>query len=287
MLTGQFVNDLCETLIELVVEHPSGLAYRYTSTRVGARIGEITEVTCTGNGMAVRLPPSGFIDQVCDSYPAFGASSAMLHVPRYSLRLVDANGDGTVTDVVGLVPDRFRSILGPLTLRKAVTELYSEMGRNLGGLLGCNRGKLSAIEVGEIVSSCGSRIKLIINDRDYTKIELLHAILPPQPASGISVIQRYSMGEDIVHIFTRGKGRLLRTVGGRDRFESIAFEITDRNPWEMIVVHPDEYYQVVNDGPQDVEYFWAFINHEDAYNRGALHGLTKDLNDLMCWDFLV
>jgi len=276
-----------DTRIDMVIGLTDGSTIAYTSARAGAKIGGIdSTILRDGQGRGEwRIPPHGSIEQLCEAYPSFGATGARLHFPGYGLVFEDQRGNGTVTNIVGSQPARFRSIAGPLTMKKAFAAMCSEWGRNISSLFEPTKGKLSAADVPEIVSSCGSKIKLIVNDRDYTKLELLHAVLPPRPESGASIVQRYSKGEDILHVFTCGRGRFLRTTGGRSSFESIPFEVTSDNLWEVTAVAPDEYYQVINDGSTELEYFWAFVDHEDAFNTGGLMGLTRAENDRQGWGF--
>jgi hypothetical protein len=260
----------------------SGERYVYISEGSYDEIGRITHVTCIRkDGTSVRMPTSGFIDEVCSTYPKYGVTNACLDFNQGQRLYRDETGQGIVTHAVSAIDKESLEKHLNTKMVDIVINLYHESGRTLFGIIGSN---LCASEVDTITGSCGSSIKLMINGKErYKKVELLHAILPNGPGE----VQMYSMGEDIVHVFTRGKGVLLRTVRERMAFESIDVEITSNNPWQMVVVPPREYYQVVNTSTDtELEYFWFFLDHNDAYNRGGVHPLSKEENERNGWRFV-
>jgi hypothetical protein len=122
------------------------------------------------------------------------------------------------------------------------------------------------------VSDCGSLIELVIGP-EYKGFALLHASLP----KGASLIQCHGAGGEILHLFYKGKGKLLRTADSQSTFISTEFD-TSTGGWHLIVVDPQELYQVLNEGVEPVEYFFIFVDHQDSRSRGLSR--TIDFADL-------
>ena len=107
------------------------------------------------------------------------------------------------------------------TLSNIAKKFYIKAGRSLLRIAG---GLIQSSKTGSSLGSCNSLIQLIIDTPEFKILELLHAQVPPKNGPGI--VQRYSMGGDIIHLFTKGNVLFNRTVDRQ--FESIPVEISGK-----------------------------------------------------------
>jgi hypothetical protein len=268
--------------MQLEVVLSNGDIHTYVSLGVWDEIGKVTSARCRKpNGSEYSIPASGDIVGLCKAYPECGATTATLILHGGKLAYRDESGRGTITAVSQIDPvEGCEQDVVNTCLAEVAKKFCNRSGRSLFRVVG---GVIRSSNVTAVLGSCNSLIKLIVNTPNFKTLELLHARVPANNGPGL--VQRYTMGGDIVHLFTDGKAVLNRTVDGQ--FQSVPVEIADGEEWIAVVVPPDEYYQVINmSTDQDLEYYWFFLEHEDAYNREGVRSLTKKENDQKGWKFV-
>jgi hypothetical protein len=265
--------------MELEITLKNNDTLKFLSDGAHEEIGTISSARYVpSRGTEYSIPARGDIADMCDAYPLSGARGAVLTINRGAILYCDSLGRGSITSITSDNSDA-RTIMGS-RMADVARAFCRRSGKSLFRIVG---GSIYSSHVKERVASCDSLIKNIVDSSSFGALQVLHAQIPAKAAPG--VVQRYALGGDILHLFTSGKGVLHRTADGK--FESVPFEIAGKEKWVAIVVAPQEYYQVINTSPdRNLEYFWMFLDHENAYNRGAVHSLTQNENLQAGWGFI-
>lgn len=264
---------------ELIVQNTGGEEFVFRSEGEFGDIGRVTHAhRRTADGQTAQLPWAGTIPELCESYSAANSVGARLIVNDDEWVFVDQTGDGRLDRTEGRQHAGFVETVE--TMAEAAIAAFHEKGRSLYRLLGSS---VRPADVTTIPGSCGSRIKLIAESARYKQYALLHAALGggEQP----NEVHRYKIGGDIFFLFTRGRALVNHTSGRLREFRSVAVSIDASNPWQLVILPPQEFYQVLNTGADEVEYFMFFMEHNDAYGRNAFEMLTREQNERRGWGF--
>ncbi|SPF53820.1 hypothetical protein SBA4_5890019 [Candidatus Sulfopaludibacter sp. SbA4] len=264
--------------MELSVRSRGGDVFVYESEGELGDIGRVTRAYCrAGNGRSTPVPFAGNIAELCETYPKTQTAEARLTVEGDEWVFVDATGNGRVERVEGRRSAEFHRPVE--TMGEAATAAGHEKGRSLYHLLGDS---VEPAAIPTIPGSCGSQIKLIAESAQYKQYALLHAMLPG--GQDPNEVHRYKIGGDIFFIFIRGQAVVNHTAGGLREFHSVAVSLENRS-WHLVVLPPQEFYQVLNVGSAEVEYFMFFMEHNDAYARNAFESLPAAENIQRGWSF--
>jgi hypothetical protein len=266
--------------MELIVRAGYGGVFVYRSEGEYGNIGRVTQAySRAADGAEAPIPFAGSIPELCETYSKAQAVGARLAIDGDEWVFVDDTGTGRVDRLEGHRSAEFHRPVE--TMGEAAVGACHVRGRSLYHLLG-NSVEPAAIPT--IPGSCGSQIKLIAESARYKQYALLNAMLPPgQPPNEV---HRYKIGGDIFFIFTRGKAVVNHTAGGLQEFFRVTVSIGDGgSSWHLVVLPPQEFYQVVNTGLSEVEYFMFFMEHDDAYARIAFETLTAEENKRRGWGF--
>ncbi len=265
--------------MELIVRTQGGGAFVYRSEGEYGDIGRVAQALLrSADGSETVVPFAGTIPELCETYPKTQSVGARLSVDGDEWVFVDEAGNGRVNRVEGRRAAEFHR--SAETMGEAAIGACHEKGRSLYHLLGSS---VRPAAVPTIPGSCGSQIKLIAESARYKQYALLHAMLPP--GQDPNEVHRYKIGGDIFFVFTRGQAVVNHTAGGLCEFHSVPVSVGDADPWQIVVLPPQEFYQVVNTGPERVEYFMFFMEHNDAYERNAFEKLSAEGNVSRGWAF--
>jgi hypothetical protein len=279
MADGHVSGKSAPVRAELTVHLNSGDEFVYQSEGEFGDIGRVTRAYYrSGGGQPAPMPYSGDIHQLCESYPAANSKGARLSVDDGEWVFVDEVGHGRVSSAEGPCSVEFAATVE--TMAEAAVAAFHQKGRSLHQLLG---NSVRPADVPTIPGSCGSQIKLIAESARYKQYALLHASL----ASGEqpNEVHRYKIGGDIFFLFTRGQAVVNHTSGRLREFHSVPVSIGPDNTWQIVVLPPQEFYQVLNTGSGAAEYFMFFMEHNDAYARNAFEQLTQEQNVAHGWGF--
>jgi hypothetical protein len=265
--------------MELTVRGKDGGRFVYRSEGEYGDIGRVTQaVFSSPDGVETLVPFGGTIPELCESYPKASSVGARLSVEGDEWLFVDDTGTGRLDRVEG---SRSFELHRPIeTMGEVAIAACHEKGRSLYHLLGSS---IVPAAISTIPGSCGSQIKLIAESARYKQYALLHAMLPP--AQNPNEVHRYKIGGDIFFVFTRGRATVNHTAGGLRDFHSVPVSLGGAESWHIVVLPPQEFYQVVNNGAENVEYFMFFMEHNDAYERNAFEDLTAAENARRGWGF--
>jgi hypothetical protein len=265
--------------MELIVHTQRGDAFMYHSEGEYGDIGRVTKAWLRSpDGAETLVPFAGTIPEICETYPKVQSVGARLSVDGDEWVFVDDAGQGRVNLVEGRRASEFHRPAE--TMAEAAIGACHEKGRSLYHLLGPSVGPAS---VPTIPGSCGSQIKLIAESARYKQYALLQAMLPP--GQDPNEVHRYKIGGDIFFVFTRGQAVVNHTAGGLREFHFVEVSVGDVDSWQIVVLPPQEFYQVLNTGPDRVEYFMFFMEHNDAYERNAFERLSASGNSSRGWGF--
>lgn len=265
--------------MELLVRTQGGGSLVYRSEGEYGDVGRVTQAAWqSADGVEATMPFAGTIPELCESYPKAGSAGARLSVDGDEWVFLDDTGSGHLDRVEGR---RAKEYHRPAeTMGQAAIGACHEKGRSLYALLGSS---VVPSSIATIPGSCGSQIKLIAESARYKQYALLHAMLPP--GQDPNEVHRYKIGGDIFFVFTRGDAVVNHTAGGLGEFRSVPVSVSGAETWHIVVLPPQEFYQVLNTGQDRVEYFMFFMEHNDAYERNAFEQLTRQENNGRGWGF--
>lgn len=115
------------------------------------------------------------------------------------------------------------------------------------------------------VATCGSTAAVVHEMRGHS---VLWASIPP--GGRPNEVHRH-LGGSVYCLFFQGRGRFHR-VDPQRGFETLAIDVTTMNPFQMITIPNHLWYQPINTGETDLQYFMI---HEPAFDRSELLVLDK------------
>lgn len=261
-------------LLKLVIILSDNTTLEYVSDGEYERVGRISSCRfVNSNGHSISLPPAGTIVEICHLYASMDVKSGSLALGEGRQRLNDHTGDGMIDEVLGLdIP----------AVGRPLAAIAEELCRKAGARLFSSVAEVRARDVVAEQASCYSMIKHIVASPHYTLLEMLHATMPP--ARGPGAVLQYTEGGDIIHLFVAGTGVLNRVVDGV--FQSVRIEVESPSNWQAVVVPPCSPYQVVNTSPDlPLDYFWLFMEHDNAFDRGAWREISREESEAAGWRF--
>jgi hypothetical protein len=195
-------------------------------------------------------------------YPQKRVSRAVLKIGDAMYEDVDGDGyveragdkveSGTIWRVLGLelggAPDAPRET-GPQYIYDLVTRLSGEEAMRHS-----------------FIATCGSTAADVHSMRGHS---VLWASVPPgRPPNEV----HRHLGGSVYCLFFRGHGRFHR-VDPKSGFETIPIDATDASSFQMIAIPTHLWYQPINTGDTDLQYFMI---HEPAFDSSELLVLDRD-----------
>jgi hypothetical protein len=169
----------------------------------------------------------------------------------------DADGDGYIgSESVWQILSRESGNVPGIRSRSGPQYIY-ELITRLSGQEALSR---------SFTATCGSTAADVHSMRGHN---VLWASVPPGRAP--NEVHRH-LGGSVYCLFYRGRGRFHR-VDPKGEFETLDIQITETNSFQMLAIPTHLWYQPINTGDANLEYFMI---HEPAFDASELLVLDRD-----------